>query len=180
MRLQYLGKYNRIYGLMVLPDGIDRITVEMLSDQMFINEAAQSIYVVDRTYIVNNINSISGIAYINNRVTKDYKLDPIIRKKLYQLFNMAVEDWLSSRTLDKHVLPGCELTENIYPREAQTLRKPIRHVENINTQRKQRKRKPRGKYDKQINRFMNGKNSQDGGAGRFKWKFKYTEPKKDA
>lgn len=170
---------------MILPDDIDNITVDMMRTQEFIARATSSIYAVDRAFILNNINNIDGVTYINNRITKDYKIDKVIRKRLYQLFNTAVEDWLSSRTLDKHILPGYKLEESMYPKEAQTLRKPIKHIEdvegqeNITAKRKKTKKKSKGKYGSQVDSFVRSKGNQGTGNGKFTWKFKYTKPSED-
>lgn len=114
MRLRYLGKYNKVYGLLVLPDSIVNITMDMVEDLNFMRDASQNIYVVDREFILNNLNKIDNIVYNGTRITRDYKVDRNIHKKLFGLFNTNVEDWISSRTLEKHILPGCELKESLY------------------------------------------------------------------
>lgn len=118
MMLRYLGKYNKIYGLLALPDNIVNITMDMIEDLNFMRDASQNIYVVDREFILNNLNKIDNIVYNGTRITRDYKVDKNIHKKLFGLFNTNVEDWISSRTLEKHILPGCKPKETLYPREA--------------------------------------------------------------
>ena len=54
MRLRYLGKYNKVYGLLVIPDSIVNITMDMVEDLNFMRDASQNIYVVDREFILNN------------------------------------------------------------------------------------------------------------------------------
>lgn len=46
MRLRYLGKYNKIYGLLALPDSIVNITMDMVEDLNFMRDASQNIYML--------------------------------------------------------------------------------------------------------------------------------------
>lgn len=182
MRLRYLGKYNKIYGLLVLPDSIVNITMDMVEDLNFMRDASQNIYVVDREFILNNLNKIDNIVYNGTRITRDYKVDRNIHKKLFGLFNTNVEDWISSRTLEKHILPGCKPKEVLYPREAQVLRKELKPFDERKLPKRRVIRKPKNRIsnkEKQVNNYINGKNPSKINKGNFVWKFKYTGPKED-
>ena len=180
MRLRYLGKYNKVYGLLVLPDNIVNITMDMVEDLNFMRDASQNIYVVDREFILNNLNKIDNIVYNGTRITRDYKVDMNIHKKLFGLFNTNIEDWIYSRTLEKHILPGCEPKESLYPRETQVLRKELKPFNERELPKRRVSRKPKNRVsdkEKQVNSYINGKNPSKINKGNFVWKFKYNGPK---
>lgn len=123
MRLKYLGKYNKVYRLLVLPDSVVNITMDMVEDLNFMRDASQNIYVVDREFILNNLNKIDNIVYNGTRITRDYKVDRNIHKKLFGLFNTNVEDWISSRTLENIYYLGVNLKNLYIPEKLRYLEK---------------------------------------------------------